>query len=56
MGVMDRRVGWLFVVAGSTLGGFAPEACGGSAFGVASLALACLGGIAGVWLAVKLTG
>jgi hypothetical protein len=56
MGVMDRRVVWLFVVAGSTLGGFAPEAWGGSAFGVASLALACLGGIAGVWLVVKLTG
>ena len=44
------------VVAGSTLGGFAPEAWGGSAFGVASLGLACLGGIAGVWFAVKLTG
>jgi hypothetical protein len=55
-GVMDRRVIWLFVVAGSTLGGFAPEAWGGSAFGVASLGLACLGGIAGVWFAVRLTG
>lgn len=53
---VDRRVVWLFVAAGSTLGGFAPVLWGGSAFGVAALALACLGGIAGIWLAIKLTG
>jgi hypothetical protein len=53
---MDRRVVWLFVVVGSTLGGLAPEAWGGSAFGLASLALGCLGGAAGVWFAVKLAG
>lgn len=53
---MDRRVVWLFVAASSTVGGFAPEVWGGSAFGLASLALACLGGLAGLWFAVKLTG
>lgn len=53
---MDRRIVWLFVVAGSTIGGFAPEAWGGSAFGVASLALACLGGVAGLRCAAKLQG
>lgn len=53
---MDRRVVWLFVGAGSTAGGFAPETWGGSTFGLASLVLACLGGIAGLWFAVKLTG
>lgn len=53
---VDKRVLWLFVAAGSTLGGFAPEAWGGSAFGVASLTLACLGGLVGVCAAVKLTG
>ena len=53
---MDRRVVWLFVVVGSTRGGLAPEARGGSAFGLASLALACLGGVGGVWLAFRLTG
>ena len=53
---VDRRVVWLFVAAGSTLGGFAPVLWGGSAFGVAALALACLGGFSGIWLAVKLTG
>lgn len=53
---MDRRVVWLFVAVGSTLGALVPEAWGGSALGVASLALGCVGGVAGLWLAAKLTG
>jgi hypothetical protein len=47
---------WICVAVGSTVGGLLPEAWGGSAFGVASLALGCLGGVAGVWLAAKLVG
>ncbi len=53
---MDRRVVWIFVVVGSAIGGFVPSVWGGSTLGLASLALGCVGGIAGVWLAVKLTG
>jgi hypothetical protein len=53
---MDRRIVWLFVGVGMTVGGLLPEAWGGSALGVASLALGSLGGVAGLWLAVKLTG
>jgi len=53
---MDRRVVWLFVLVGSTLGGLAPEVWGGSAFGLASLTLASLGGVGGVWVAFRLTG
>ncbi|HEU5404668.1 MAG TPA: hypothetical protein VFU52_01190 [Gaiellaceae bacterium] len=53
---MDRRVMWLFVAVGSTIGGLVPEAWGGSAFGLASLALGCLGGLAGIWAAIRLTG
>ena len=53
---MDRRVVGIFILVGSTIGGFAPEAWGGSAFGFASLVLACLGGVAGLWLALRLTG
>jgi hypothetical protein len=53
---VDRRVMWIFVLVGSTIGGLAPMVWGGSTLGLASLALACLGGIAGVWCAVKLTG
>ena len=53
---MDRRIIWIFVGAGMTLGGLLPELWGGSALGVASLALGSLGGVAGLWLAVKPTG
>ena len=53
---MDRRIVWIFVGAGMTLGGLLPEVWGGSALGVASLALASLGGVAGLWLAVRLMG
>jgi hypothetical protein len=53
---VDRRIVWIFVGVGSTVGGLLPEAWGGSAFGVASLALGCLGGIAGLFFAAKLTG
>jgi hypothetical protein len=55
-GSMDRRIVWIFVGVGSTVGGLAPDAWGGSAFGFASLVLGCLGGVAGLWFAVKLTG
>jgi hypothetical protein len=52
---VDRRVVWVFVVVGSTIGGFVPMVWGGSGLGLASLALGCLGGIAGLWCAAKLT-
>ena len=51
---VDRRVIWIFVAVGSTIGGLAPEAWGGSAFGLASLVFGCLGGLAGLWLGVRL--
>jgi len=53
---VDKRLMWIFVVVGSTIGGFLPEVWGGSAFGFASLLFASLGGIAGVWCAAKLAG
>ena len=53
---MDRRVIWIFVGVGMTVGGLLPEVWGGSALGFASLVLASLGGVAGLWLAAKLTG
>jgi predicted MFS family arabinose efflux permease len=53
---VERRVVWICIGVGSTLGGFVPEAWGASAFGVASLALGLLGGLAGLWVGVRLTG
>jgi outer membrane lipoprotein SlyB len=52
---VDRRVIWLCVGAGSTVGGLIPEAWGGSAFGVGSLLLGVLGAVAGLWLGARLT-
>lgn len=52
---MDKRVLWLCLAIGSTLGGFVPEAWGASAFGVASLLGGVVGGVAGVWVAARLS-
>jgi hypothetical protein len=53
---MERRIVWIFVAVGMTVGGLLPEVWGGSAFGVASLAFGSLGGVAGLWLALRLVG
>jgi len=53
---VDRRIVGIFILVGSTIGAFAPEAWGGSAWGFASLVLGCLGGAAGLWVALRLTG
>ena len=52
---MDRRVVWLFVGVGMVVGGFVPLVWGGSALGLASLVFGSLGGVAGLWLAAKVT-
>ncbi len=53
---MERRVVWLCVIVGSTVGGFVPEAWGGSAFGLASVVLGLVGGVGGLWLGVRIAG
>lgn len=52
---MDRRIVWLFVGAGTIAGGFVPVAWGGSSLGFASLVFGALGGVAGLWVGLKLT-
>jgi hypothetical protein len=52
---MDRRVVWIFVGVGMVVGGFVPLVWGGSALGLASLVFGSLGGVAGLWVAAKLT-
>jgi len=51
---VDRRVIWLFVLVGTTVGGFLPEAWGAGSFGGASLIFSLLGGLGGLWLGVRL--
>lgn len=52
---MDKRVLWLCLAVGSTVGGLLPEAWGASAFGLASLVGSAVGGIAGVWAALRIS-
>jgi hypothetical protein len=52
---VDRRILWLSVLVCSTVGGLAPEAWGGSAFGLASLVLSAAGAVVGVVLAARLS-
>ncbi len=52
---MDKRVLWLCLAVGSTVGGMLPEAWGASAFGLASLVGSGVGGIAGVWAALRIS-
>jgi len=52
---MERRIIWIFVGVGMTVGGLLPEAWGGSALGFGSLVFGTMGGVAGLWLGLKLT-
>lgn len=52
---IERRVVWLFVGLGMTVGGFVPLMWGGNALGFASLVFGTLGGVAGLWAGLKLT-
>jgi hypothetical protein len=52
---MDRRIVWLFVGTGTIAGSFVPVVWGGSSLGFASLVFGAVGGIAGLWVGLKLT-
>jgi hypothetical protein len=52
---MDGRIVWLFVGAGMIVGGFVPVVWGGSTLGFVSLVFGTLGGVAGLWVGLKLT-
>jgi hypothetical protein len=49
-----RSVKGLCVTSGTFIGGFAPALWGGSQLGVLSLLTAALGGVAGLWLGLRL--
>ena len=49
-----RSVIWLCAGAGSTVGGVLPSLWGASDFSASSLVFGLVGGIAGVWLGIRL--
>ena len=51
-----RSVTGLCVGLGSLAGGFAPALWGGSGFSLAALLTTALGGLAGLWMGVRLSG
>jgi hypothetical protein len=52
---VGRSIVGLCVVVGLTVGGYLPVAWGASAFSLSSIAFSLLGGLAGVWLGVRLS-
>lgn len=51
---MEKRVLWLCIAVGSTIGGFIPEAWHASGFGVEAILGSAIGAAAGVWAAARL--
>jgi hypothetical protein len=52
---MGRSVIWLCVFVGSTVGGIVPSLWGASEFGLTSLLMATIGGVAGVFVGARLS-
>ena len=52
---MDRKLIWLGAIVGSTLGGCASMLWHASAFSLSSIVLSVVGGVAGIWLAFRMT-
>ena len=47
---------WLCAMGGTTIGGFVPALWGGSSLGASSLLFSLFGGIAGIWVGIRLSG
>jgi uncharacterized membrane protein YeaQ/YmgE (transglycosylase-associated protein family) len=52
---MEKRILWMCIAVGSTLGGLVPEAWGASGFGVASILGSLVGAIVGVWATARIS-
>lgn len=50
---MDKKLAMLFMVVGSTIGGYAPVLFGAESFSFTAVLTSMLGGILGIWLALK---
>ena len=51
----SKRVMWLLVFLGGTLGSYVPLLWGDGHFSFASVLCSALGGIVGIWIGFKLT-
>ena len=52
---MSKKAVWFGMVVGSTIGGFVPALWHAGMFSVSSVVLSTVGGIAGIWVAYRLT-
>jgi hypothetical protein len=55
MGRVSKRAVWFGVLIGSTLGGFVPSLWHAGMFSMWGIALSTVGGLAGIWVAWRLT-
>jgi predicted MFS family arabinose efflux permease len=53
---VDKRVLWLCIAVGSTVGGVVPEAWHASSFGLAAMLGSGIGALVGVWFAARISG
>ncbi len=51
---MGSRAVWIAIFIGSTIGGAIPELWGAGMFSYTSLLLSGIGGVLGLWVAVKM--
>ncbi|HEV7132613.1 MAG TPA: hypothetical protein VGN27_02650 [Gaiellaceae bacterium] len=51
---MDRKILWICMLVGSTIGGYLPTLAGYSSFGAVSLIGSGIGGVAGVFAAARI--
>jgi len=52
---MDRKIIWLGLFVGSTIGGFVPSFWGAGTFSFSGVIFSALGGFAGIWLGFRLS-
>ena len=51
---MDRKILWMCITVGSTIGGYLPTVVGQGAFSLASFAGGIAGALAGIWAARRI--
>ena len=52
---MDKKIIWLGLLVGSTIGGFIPSFWGAGMLSFSGLILSALGGFVGIWLGSRIS-